>query len=420
MTAPVLDVVIPVHNEQHTVAASVRRLHAHLVQTFPYPFRITVADNASTDATVAVAAGLVAELPGVALARLPQKGRGRALKQVWLASDAPILAYMDVDLSTDLDALWPLVAPLMSGHSDLAIGSRLARGSRVVREMRREVISRCYNLLLKGALGAGFTDAQCGFKAIRADVAAELLPLVEDPTWFFDTELLVLAQRSGLRIHEVPVDWFDDPDSRVDVVATALDDLRGVVRLRSGLASGRLPVADIAARMGRRDPSAGTWRQVSRFTAVGVVSTVIHLGLFASLASVLTSTQAANLVALLVATVGNTALNRRWTFGVRGPGRLRSQLQGLSVFGVTWLMTAGALALLHAAVSTPSTAVATLVVGAATAASTVVRFVAMRSWIFRREPQYSVTMNEPLASSNTTTPVQSNPSTEPWQTVTSP
>lgn len=283
MTAPVLDVVIPVHNEQHTVAASVRRLHAHLVQTFPYPFRITVADNASTDATATVASGLVAELPGVALVRVPQKGRGRALKTVWLASDAPILAYMDVDLSTDLDALWPLVAPLMSGHSDLAIGSRLAQGSRVVRGAKREVISRCYNLILKAALGARFTDAQCGFKAIRADVAAELLPLVEDPTWFFDTELLVLAQRSGLRIHEVPVDWFDDPDSRVDVVATALDDLRGVVRVRRGLASGRLPVADIAARIGRRDPAAGTWRQVTRFAAVGLLSTVVHLGLFAAL-----------------------------------------------------------------------------------------------------------------------------------------
>lgn len=420
MTAPVLDVVIPVHNEQHTVAASVRRLHAHLVQTFPYPFRITVADNASTDATATVASGLVAELPGVALVRVPQKGRGRALKTVWLASDAPILAYMDVDLSTDLDALWPLVAPLMSGHSDLAIGSRLAQGSRVVRGAKREVISRCYNLILKAALGARFTDAQCGFKAIRADVAAELLPLVEDPTWFFDTELLVLAQRSGLRIHEVPVDWFDDPDSRVDVVATALDDLRGVVRVRRGLASGRLPVADIAARIGRRDPAAGTWRQVTRFAAVGVLSTVVHLGLFAALASLLTSTQAANLVALLVATLGNTALNRRWTFGIRGPGRLRSQVQGLTVFGVTWLMTAGALVLLNAVTPSPSTAVATVVVAAATAASTVVRFVAMRTWIFRRDPQYSVTMNEPSSSSNTTTPVQSNPSTEPWQTVTSP
>ena len=263
-------------------------------------------------------------------------------------------------------------------------------------------------------------------------MAAELLPLVEDPTWFFDTELLVLAQRSGLRIHEVPVDWFDDPDSRVDVVATALDDLRGVVRLRRGLASGRLPGrgdrrTDRPPRpVAPRDVAAGC----SRFAAVGVVSTVIHLGLFASLASALASTQTANLVALLLATLVNTALNRRWTFGVRGAGRLRSQVQGLAVFGLTWLMTAGALALLHAVVPAPATALATLVVGAATAASTVVRFVAMRSWIFRREPlttteqaaldQYSVRMNEPSSSSNTTMPVQSKPSTEPWQTVTSP
>ncbi|NYG06745.1 putative flippase GtrA/glycosyltransferase involved in cell wall biosynthesis [Phycicoccus badiiscoriae] len=426
MTTPVLDIVIPVHNEQHTLAASVRRLHHHLVQSFPYPFRITVADNTSPDATAVVASGLVAELPGVALVQLPQKGRGRALKQVWAGSDAPILAYMDVDLSTDLDALWPLVAPLMSGHSDVAIGSRLARGARVVRGPRREVISRCYNLLLRGALGARFTDAQCGFKAIRADVAAELLPMVEDPAWFFDTELLVLAQRAGLRIHEVPVDWFDDPDSRVDVVATAWDDLRGVVRVRRGLASGRLPVAEVAARIRRHRPGAlGAWHQLTRFAAVGMASTVVHLGLFAALVAGAGSVQAANLVALLVATVVNTALNRRWTFGVSGAGALRSQTQGLVVFGITWLLTGGALGLLHTAVASPSTAVATLVVGAATAVSTTVRFVAMRSWIFRRKPaqeadQYSVTMNAPPSSSNTTTPVQSNPSTEPWQTVTSP
>jgi putative flippase GtrA len=432
MTTPVLDVVIPVHNEQHTVAASVRRLYQHLVQTFPYPFRITVADNASTDATAVVASGLVAELDGVTLVRLAQKGRGRALKQVWLASDAPILAYMDVDLSTDLDAFWPLVAPLMSGHSDVAIGSRLARGARVVRGTKREVISRCYNLVLRGILGARFTDAQCGFKAIRSDVAAELLPLVEDPTWFFDTELLVLAQRSGLRIHEVPVDWFDDPDSRVDVVGTALDDLRGVVRIRRSLASGRLPVAEIAARIGRHAPGSSRghrggegWQQLTRFAAVGAASTVVHLGLFATLAPALGSTQAANLLALLFATVVNTAMNRRWTFGVHGPGAVRHQLQGLSIFGLTWLATAGALALLHTVVGNPSTELATLVVASATAASTGLRFVAMRSWMFRREPadrelQYSVTMNVPSSSSNTTTPVQSQPSTEPWQTVTSP
>ena len=221
MSTPVLDVVVPVHNEQRTLAACIERLNGHLSHTFPYPYRITIADNASTDATWQVACRLSGAHPAVEAVPARAEGPGRALKQVWLASDAPILTYMDVDLSTDLDALWPLVAPLMSGHSDVAIGTRLHRGARVVRGPKRELVSRCYNLLLRGTLGAGFSDAQCGFKAIRKDVAGELLPLVEDPSWFFDTELLVLAERSGLRVHEVPVDWFDDPDSRVDIVRTA-------------------------------------------------------------------------------------------------------------------------------------------------------------------------------------------------------
>ncbi len=168
----------------------------------------------------------------------------------------------------------------MSGHSDVAIGTRLHRGARVVRGPKRELVSRCYNLLLRGTLGAGFSDAQCGFKAIRKDVADELLPLVEDPTWFFDTELLVLAERCGLRVHEVPVDWFDDPDSRVDIVSTAVDDLRGVVRLRRALSAGSLPVADVAARIGRGRSHPGLGGQLLRFAGVGVLSTVLHLGLF--------------------------------------------------------------------------------------------------------------------------------------------
>ena len=158
---------------------------------------------------------------------------------------------MDVDLSTDLNALMPLVAPLLSGHSDLAIGSRLTRGSTVVRGPRRELVSRGYNVLLRSTLRARFSDAQCGFKAIRRPVAQALLPLVEDDTWFFDTELLVLAERSGMRIHEVPVDWVDDPDSRVDVLRTALDDLRGIRRLGWSLLTGRLPVAAVSAELGR-------------------------------------------------------------------------------------------------------------------------------------------------------------------------
>src|SRR3954469_4330610 len=249
---PVLDVVVPVHNEEADLEPCLRRLHAHLSDQMPYPFRITVAENASTDRTVEVASRLAADLPGIEVRVLPQPGRGRALRSAWLCSDAPVLVYMDVDLSTDLAALLPLVAPLISGHSDLAIGTRLSRSSRVVRGLKREVISRGYNLLLRRTLATSLSDAQCGFKAIRSDVARRLLPLVEDAGWFFDTELLWLAERVGLRVHEVPVDWIDDPDSRVDIGATARADLAGIVRLRRTQLSGGLPLAELRARLARR------------------------------------------------------------------------------------------------------------------------------------------------------------------------
>ncbi len=388
--APVLDVVVPVLDEEADLEPCVRRLHAYLRDAFPYSFRITVADNASTDSTLAVARRLAAELSGVEVVHLDEKGRGRALRQVWAASDADVLAYMDVDLSTDLAALLPLVAPLVSGHSDVAIGSRLARGSRVVRGPRREIISRCYNVLLRSTLAARFSDAQCGFKAIRADVARRLLPLVEDTGWFFDTELLVLAERSGLRIHEVPVDWVDDPDSRVDIVATAAADLRGIVRLGRALASGRLPVADLRAELGRsplagRVPGvpAGLPRQLVSFAAVGAVSTLAYVLLYALLRTGL-GAQPANLLALLVTALGNTAANRRLTFGVRGPaGQARHQAQGLVVFGIGLALTSGALAALHAVTATPVGAVELGVLVAANLLATLVRFLLLRAWVFR-------------------------------------
>ncbi|HET7477583.1 MAG TPA: bifunctional glycosyltransferase family 2/GtrA family protein [Dermatophilaceae bacterium] len=381
LAVPVLDVVVPVYNEEGALAACVGRLREHLHTTFPYPFRITVADNASTDRTFMVATHLAERHTEVRVVHLPEKGRGRALKAVWSTSDAPILAYMDVDLSTDLDALWPLVAPLMSGHSDVAIGSRLAHGARVVRGAKREAISRGYNLLLRAMVGARFRDAQCGFKAIRADVAAELLPLVEDTSWFFDTELLVLAERSGLRIHEVPVDWYDDPDSRVDIVTTAVADLRGVLRLRRGLARGTLPVAQIRRRIGRGAPVGHVGGQVLRFGTVGLLSTLVHLGLFGVLTGVLDA-QLANVAGLLAATVINTWANRRWTFGVRGRrGAARHQLQGLALFLLFWSLTAGALALLNLVALDASAVVQTLVVAVANVVATVAKFLCFRRWI---------------------------------------
>ncbi|MEU9827398.1 bifunctional glycosyltransferase family 2/GtrA family protein [Micromonospora chersina] len=392
-TAPtaVLDVVVPVHNEEADLAPCVRRLHAHLTAHFPYPFRITVADNASVDGTLAVAEALAAELPEVGVLHLDAKGRGRALRAAWSGSPAPVLAYMDVDLSTDLAALLPLVAPLISGHSDLAIGTRLARTSRVVRGAKREVISRGYNLLLRGTLAVRFSDAQCGFKAIRADVAAGLLPLVQDTGWFFDTELLVLAQRSGLRIHEVPVDWVDDPDSRVDIVATAMADLRGIGRLGRALVTGALPLADLRAQLGRAplhappaQVPAGLPRQLARFAVVGVGSTLAYLVLFL-LARGPLGAQPANLLALLVTAVANTAANRRLTFGVTGRRHAgRHHLQGLLAFALGLALTSGSLAVLHATAGTPPRALELTVLIAANLAATALRFTLLRLAMYHR------------------------------------
>ncbi|GIM95547.1 bifunctional glycosyltransferase family 2/GtrA family protein [Paractinoplanes toevensis] len=386
--APVLDVVVPVYNEEIDLEPCVRRLHAYLSSHFPYRFRITVADNASTDATAEVARRLAGELPGVAAVHLPEKGRGRALKYVWTHSDAAVLAYMDVDLSTDLGALLPLVAPLISGHSDLAIGSRLARGSRVVRGAKREFISRTYNLILRGTLSARFSDAQCGFKAIRSDVAERLLPMVEDTGWFFDTEMLVLAERAGLRIHEVPVDWVDDPDSRVDIVATALADLKGIVRLLRAFGSGRLPLGTLREQLGRNPlpvagVPAGLTGQLIRFAAVGAASTLAYLLLYALLRTGV-SMQWANLIALLVTAIANTAVNRRVTFGVRGnDGAWRHQAQGLIVFAVGLGLTSGSLALLDRLSAHPSKPVELVVLILANLLATAVRFLMLRIWVFR-------------------------------------
>ena len=388
-TGTVLDVVIPVYNEEADLERCVRRLHAHLAATFPYGFRITVADNASTDRTPAIAQALEEDIAEVTAVRLEQKGRGRALRAVWLASDAPVLAYMDVDLSTDLNALLPLVAPLISGHSDLAIGSRLARSSRVVRGPKREFISRSYNLILRGSLAARFSDAQCGFKAIRGDVAQRLLPMVEDTGWFFDTEMLVLAERAGLRIHEVPVDWVDDPHSSVHIVRTATDDLRGVWRVGRALATGALPLDRLRRPFGD-DPRdrelsgvpTGLARQLVGFAVVGALSTVVYLALY-SLFRTGTGPQAANALALLLSAIGNTAANRRLTFGVRGRDRaVRHQAQGLVVFAIGLAMTSGSLAALRLAAGNPSHTAELVVLIAANLAATVVRFLLLRAWVF--------------------------------------
>ena len=380
-----VDIVIPVYNEEAGLERSVRRLHAYLDERFPLTWTITIADNASTDRTWAVAGYLARRLPGVRAVHLDRKGRGRALRAAWLASPSPVLAYMDVDLSTDLDALLPLVAPLVSGHSDLAIGTRLAPDARVVRGPRRELISRTYNLLLKATLHNGFSDAQCGFKAVRRDVAETLLPLVEDEEWFFDTELLVVAERNGFRIHEVPVDWVDDPDSRVDVVRTATADLHGVWRMVRRITFGRIsvdrptaPPADVEL--------AG---QLARFASVGVVSTLLFAALVALLSGPL-GLLVADLVALGVCSVANTAANRRLTFSLQGrAGRARQYAGGLALVALPVALTLLAVAGIEL-FGVGALWVRVTALAAASAAAAAGRFVALRRWVFRpRQKEFS-------------------------------
>jgi putative flippase GtrA len=387
-----VELVVPVRDEERGLSRSIRRLDAYLHDRFPFRTRITIADNGSTDRTWPEALALEADLELVRAVRLDRPGRGGALRSIWSRSDAAVLGYMDVDLSTDLNALLPLLAPLLSGHSDVAIGTRLATGARVIRGPRREIISRCYNLLLHASLGTRFSDAQCGFKAIRADTARALLPLTADAGWFFDTELLVLAERAGLRIHEVPVDWIDDTDSRVNVIGTALADLRGIARLGAGLALGRIKVPELgqAAPPGAHPQHAATARgaagwpaQLARFVVVGALCTVAYVLLYLLLRGSM-GAQAANAISLLVTAIANTTLNRRLTFGIRGRRHVaRHQVRGLIAFGVGLALTSGGLAVLHAATASPSRATEVAVLVLANLAATVVRFALYRRWVFR-------------------------------------
>jgi len=371
-----VEVVVPVYNESAQLAARVTELRSFLDESFPFRALVTIVDNASTDDTMRVAGTLAETVPGVAAMHLPRKGRGYALRAAWSTSSAPVVAYMDVDLSTSLPALLPLVAPLLSGHRDVAIGSRLAPGAHVVRGPKRELISRAYNLLLKTTLRGHFSDAQCGFKAMRRDAAQKLLPLVEDNEWFFDTELLVTAERLGLRIGEVPVDWVDDPDSRVHIVSTALDDLRGVRRLIFRRPKGLRPERSNEVAADR----------LLRFAGVGLISTLGYLFLFVAWRPIL-GALGANAVAMAIATLFNTAVHRELSHGRDGlVGRGRIILVVLSLYAISLALTTGAL-LIAGAVTSASLVIELIAITVANAVAAIFRFSVLRAWVFR--PRFS-------------------------------
>ncbi len=374
---PSIDVVVPVYNEEHVLTDSVERLHGYLERELPFAWRIVIADNGSTDGTLAVAERLATRYRCVDVLAIASKGRGGAIRAAWMASDADVVVYTDADLSTGLTGLLPLVAPLVSGHSDLAIGSRLSTGSVVARGPKREIISRSYNMLLRLLFAVRFRDAQCGFKAMRTSIGRRLLPAVQDDAWFFDTELLLLAEHNGLRIHEVPVDWVDDPDSTVDMRATALADLRGVRRvlwtfMRGG---GSVELGGLERKVLVDDYG----RQAVSFGLIGLASTLLSLALFLVLRDEVGALWA-NFIGYTATTVGNNWANRRWTFRRRGTADRRWHVAGIfAVYVATVAVSTIALSIVDGNLGAE---VLTLIVTWGVAG--VIRFSVLRGWVFRR------------------------------------
>ena len=231
--AATVDITIPVYNEEGVLPRTIANLTEFLDGNLSNPWQVTIADNASTDSTQAVSEMLARQHPGINYLRIPQKGRGRALRTAGLDSVADIVSYMDADLSTDLSHFPQLIAALESG-SHIAVGSRLSKDSQVSRGFKREFISRGYNLLINSMFFTGLPDAQCGFKALTRATAEAIVPSIKNNNWFFDTEMLVIAAKRGFNIASVPVKWTDDPTSTVNVVSTAQEDLKGLLRLRFG------------------------------------------------------------------------------------------------------------------------------------------------------------------------------------------
>jgi hypothetical protein len=375
--------VVPVYNEATALESSITRLRDYLDESFPFRTVVTIVDNGSTDRTALLAQQLASTLSGVQALILSRKGRGYALRTAWSASEADVVAYMDVDLSTSLSALLPLVGSVLSGHSDFAVGTRLARGSEVVRGPKRELISRAYSHIVRLSLRSRISDFQCGFKAILRERALQILPLVEDDEWFFDTELIVTAERLGVRISETPVVWTDDPSSSVDIVGTARDDLRGIWRMARGRHLGHVQSLVPADASGQDQATAD---QLLSFAGVGVLSTLSYLLLFAAGWSAL-GPWLANAAALAFCTLVNTALHRslarRSPAAATGHAGRPSFVTLIAVlYGVSLVATTGAIAVANA-VAGPSLVGDALAASIASCGAALLRFSLLRGWAFR-------------------------------------
>lgn len=376
-----VEIVIPTYNEEDALSGCVETLVAY-AEHLGLDFQVTIADNGSTDQTPLLAAALAERFAQVGFVSIPAKGKGLAIRTVWEKSTADIVAYMDVDLSTDLNALGALLMPLMTNHSEIAIGTRLSPSSRVERGTKREFISRAYNLLMRVTMNARFSDAHCGFKAVKTPVAQQLLPYLKDNTWFFDAEILLVAERAGYRITEVPVDWVDDPNTKVKVWDTAKRDLVGMWCVKRSFMRGEIPFENFQVTP-RPGSEAG---KVVRFVVIGILTTLVYTLLFWLFSQLLANVFVANFSAMLLAAMINTVWNRSYTFQVdKAEHRLTDHVLGIVVFFVGYGFSSGALLLLHYFDPHAHTIANTAVVTLANFVVTVLKYVSFRIWFSAKD-----------------------------------
>ncbi len=233
-----VEICLPVKNEENILAANLQRILDFCQKAdFRFSWKIVGIINGSTDKTASIFLDFKNRYPGlIDYVEFGVSGRGRVLKKYWQESGADVLSYLDIDLAVLPDQLPALIQPIIDGKADLVIGSRLLAGSNTRRSYLRETTSRFFNFLTHIFLPNKASDLQCGFKAIKADVFRKISPFVRDNYWFFDSELVILAQHFSYRLEEVPVDWAENRyrkrTSKVKVIRDIAKSLKDLLVFR--------------------------------------------------------------------------------------------------------------------------------------------------------------------------------------------
>ena len=348
---PKLLLMLPIYNEEEQLESSMRTVFDYATKNLSeYDWRVHVGDNASKDKSKEIYTKLHNENPTRFTFRtLDKKGRGLNLRDSWLKEEYDIAIYMDVDLSSDINAVKNMVDQIRDRKADLSVGSRLLPASKVIgRKLLREITSRGYVFIIKTLASTKISDFQCGFKAISKELALKIVPEVEDNTWYFDTELILLTEKSGYKVYECPVRWTDDPGSTVKVWKTATDDLKGLYRTLKQKKWLRLAINEEVKKK-YKSTLFDFLIQFSKFFFIGGVSLLINWGVMLLTQRVIHmevvfsigDTQIKDymigaVLGFIVSAIANYFLNKKFTFNnkLKAYGKQMTKFFMVSIIGL--------------------------------------------------------------------------------------